>query len=204
MYLALKKTKKSSLSSGEAALTFCGALYISGKLPTYPSPKPTLTLTSHLKENVGGGVGGQFLRNLLWSHFACPLPLLACHSKWFSYKITCLGPCPLGNLGKKLSWATRSTFFQVQVQVYIFEIRGKKTQNGKKIVKIKHIIISWCKALKLKSYLSKLPDLFAESSDFRVRNISRIFMWHVVHKRVNFSRKIPWQNARDKMMFSSK
>ena len=97
-----KKTKKSSLSKGQAALTFCGSLYISGKLPTYPSPKPTLTLTSHLKENVGGGVGGQFLRNVLWSHFACPLPLLACHSKWFSYKITCLGPCPLGNLGKKV------------------------------------------------------------------------------------------------------
>ena len=24
-----------------------GSLYVSGKLPTYPSPKPTLTLTSH-------------------------------------------------------------------------------------------------------------------------------------------------------------
>ena len=26
---------------------------VSGKLPTYPSLKPTLTLTSHLGENVG-------------------------------------------------------------------------------------------------------------------------------------------------------
>ena len=26
-----------------------GSLYVSGKLPTYPSPKPTSTLTSHLK-----------------------------------------------------------------------------------------------------------------------------------------------------------
>ena len=31
---------------------------ISGKLPTYPSPKPTLSLTSHLRQNVGLGGGG--------------------------------------------------------------------------------------------------------------------------------------------------
>ena len=30
-----------------------GSLYVSGKLPTYPSPKPKLTLTSHLVQNVG-------------------------------------------------------------------------------------------------------------------------------------------------------
>ena len=30
-------------------------VYVSGKLPTYPSPKPTLTLTSHLGQNVGLG-----------------------------------------------------------------------------------------------------------------------------------------------------
>ena len=37
------------------------SLYVSWKLPTYPSPKPTLTLTSHLGQNVGlkeGRVGG--------------------------------------------------------------------------------------------------------------------------------------------------
>ena len=34
-----------------------GSLYISGKLPTYSSPKPTLTLTSHLWKNVGLGEG---------------------------------------------------------------------------------------------------------------------------------------------------
>ena len=28
-------------------------LDVSGKLPSYPSPKPTLTLTSHLGQNVG-------------------------------------------------------------------------------------------------------------------------------------------------------
>ena len=28
-----------------------------GKVPTYPSPKPTLTLTSHLGQNVGLGEG---------------------------------------------------------------------------------------------------------------------------------------------------
>ena len=32
-----------------------GSLYVSGKLPTYPSPKPTLTLTSHLGQNVCSG-----------------------------------------------------------------------------------------------------------------------------------------------------
>ena len=31
------------------------SLYVSGKLPTYPSPTPTLTLTSHLEQNVGLG-----------------------------------------------------------------------------------------------------------------------------------------------------
>ena len=34
-----------------------GSLYISGKLPTYPSPKPTLTITAHLGKNVGLGEG---------------------------------------------------------------------------------------------------------------------------------------------------
>ena len=33
------------------------SLYLSGQLPTYPSPKPTLTLTSHLGQNVGLGEG---------------------------------------------------------------------------------------------------------------------------------------------------
>ena len=46
------------------------SLYIVEKLPTYPSPKPTLTLTSQLGQNVGlgevglGGLGGQFPRNV--------------------------------------------------------------------------------------------------------------------------------------------
>ena len=34
-----------------------GSLYLSGKLPTHPSPKPALTLTSHLGQNVGLGEG---------------------------------------------------------------------------------------------------------------------------------------------------
>ena len=33
------------------------SLYVSEKLPTHPSPKPTLTLTSHLGQNVGLGEG---------------------------------------------------------------------------------------------------------------------------------------------------
>ena len=34
-----------------------GSIYVFGKLPTYPSPKSTLTLTSHLGKNVGLGKG---------------------------------------------------------------------------------------------------------------------------------------------------
>ena len=34
-----------------------GSIYVSGKLPIYPSPKPTLTLTSHLGQNVSLGEG---------------------------------------------------------------------------------------------------------------------------------------------------
>jgi len=39
--------------------SFCPntSLYISAKLPTYPSPKQTLTLTTHLGQNVGLGEG---------------------------------------------------------------------------------------------------------------------------------------------------
>ena len=42
-----------------------GSILVSGKLPTYPSPKPTLSLTSHLRAKcwIRGGVGGQFPRN---------------------------------------------------------------------------------------------------------------------------------------------
>ena len=34
-----------------------GSFYVSVKLPTYPSPKPTLTLISYLGQNVGLGEG---------------------------------------------------------------------------------------------------------------------------------------------------
>ena len=37
--------------------TKVGSLYVTGKLPTFPSPKRTLTLTSHLGQNVGLGEG---------------------------------------------------------------------------------------------------------------------------------------------------
>ena len=32
-------------------------IYVSGKLPTYPSPKPALTLATRLGQNVGLGDG---------------------------------------------------------------------------------------------------------------------------------------------------
>ena len=34
-----------------------GTVQVSGKLPSYPSPKPTLSLTSHLGKNVSLGEG---------------------------------------------------------------------------------------------------------------------------------------------------
>ena len=37
--------------------TYNDPKYVSGKLPAYPSPKPTLALTSHLGQNVGVGKG---------------------------------------------------------------------------------------------------------------------------------------------------
>ena len=43
------------LNSPEPSLS--GSLYVYWKLPTYPSRKPTLTLTSHLGHNVGFGEG---------------------------------------------------------------------------------------------------------------------------------------------------
>ena len=51
------------LSRGQQLCKFFGAnesvgsLYVFGKLPTYPSPQPTLTLTSHLGQNVSLGEG---------------------------------------------------------------------------------------------------------------------------------------------------
>ena len=61
------KLEKSNLIDEHALNREPVALKVSGKLPTYPFPKLTLTLTSHLGQNVGlirKGVGGQFPRNL--------------------------------------------------------------------------------------------------------------------------------------------
>ena len=42
------------------------SLYVSGKLPTYSSPKPTLTLASHLGQKVGLVEGyGSFLETCI-------------------------------------------------------------------------------------------------------------------------------------------
>ena len=40
-----------------AAATQARSLYVSGKLPTYPSSKSSLTLTFHLGQNAGSGDG---------------------------------------------------------------------------------------------------------------------------------------------------
>ena len=41
--------------------------YVSDKLPTYPSPKPTFTLSFHFQQNVGLGEGqvGSFLETYM-------------------------------------------------------------------------------------------------------------------------------------------
>ena len=41
----------------EKVSAIMGSVYVSLKLPTYPSPKPTLTLSSYLGQNVGLGRG---------------------------------------------------------------------------------------------------------------------------------------------------
>ena len=51
------KKKATTCGTKRELETILGSLYISGKLPTYPSPKPTLTLTSHLGKNVCLGEG---------------------------------------------------------------------------------------------------------------------------------------------------
>ena len=53
---AVCKSTKTHLSPQDC-LTIKGTKQASGKLPTYPSPKSTLTLTSHLGQNVGLGEG---------------------------------------------------------------------------------------------------------------------------------------------------
>ena len=45
------------MESGLLVNVTFGLLYVSGKLLTYPSPKPILTLISHLGQNVGLGEG---------------------------------------------------------------------------------------------------------------------------------------------------
>ena len=56
------KSISGSLSLGAAPQTllklgFMGSIWVSGKLRTYPSPKPTLTLTSRLGQDVNLGEG---------------------------------------------------------------------------------------------------------------------------------------------------
>ena len=51
------KQKGSDYYSTRFACRFFFAFYFSVKLPTYPSPKPTLTLSSYLRQNVGIGEG---------------------------------------------------------------------------------------------------------------------------------------------------
>ena len=47
---------------------YFGSLYVSGKLPTYPSPKPTLKLTSHLGQIIDLELNDLILFGLNYSH----------------------------------------------------------------------------------------------------------------------------------------
>ena len=55
-----------------------GSLYVSGKLPTYPSPKPTLTLTCHLRQNVGLRGWGREARKRITQYQVCLVITLYC------------------------------------------------------------------------------------------------------------------------------
>ena len=58
MWVSAEQVFKGATLRGYCCLrSILGSYYLSGKLPTYPSPKPTLILTSHLRENVGLGEG---------------------------------------------------------------------------------------------------------------------------------------------------
>ena len=46
-----------SKAGGLLLIKLLGSLYVSGEQPSYPSPKPALTLTSHLGQNVRLGEG---------------------------------------------------------------------------------------------------------------------------------------------------
>ena len=59
-HVHMVSTRRCSLCRGvtvieEGLVRNLRSLYASGKLPTYPSLKPTLTLASHLGQNVGLG-----------------------------------------------------------------------------------------------------------------------------------------------------
>ena len=56
-FLALEAIRWQTFSGKLIDAKQHGSFYISGKLPTYPSPKPTLTLSSYLEQNVGLGEG---------------------------------------------------------------------------------------------------------------------------------------------------
>ena len=50
--------ENSPLTTEQVCLrSICGSLYVIGKLPNYPSPKLTLTLTSHLWQMLAHGRG---------------------------------------------------------------------------------------------------------------------------------------------------
>ena len=53
-----KKIKSKNIGNRMFVFVYLsGSFYVSVKLPTYPSPKPTLTLISYLGQNVGLGEG---------------------------------------------------------------------------------------------------------------------------------------------------
>ena len=64
------------------------SIRVSGKLPTYPSSKPPLTLTSHLGQNVGlrEGLGRQFPKKINWSDDSNAVSLWTLMSTYTSSK----------------------------------------------------------------------------------------------------------------------
>ena len=68
--MSQKNTRRCSVWTKHIKHTNFGSLIVSGKPLTYPSPKPTLTLTSHLGQNVGLGEGyvGRCYENLAKIH----------------------------------------------------------------------------------------------------------------------------------------
>ena len=85
--------KRGEISNRGQKIDFWDHFRVSGKLPTYPSPKPSFCPKWEVSVNVslGEGVGGQFPRNLNWSDFCTLMYEGSSSFSWYSIVDVILG-----------------------------------------------------------------------------------------------------------------